>query len=136
MTMQNEESVAPEEVVHVVYYRSSTGRLISKGRCPSSQAGLDPMNAPDQLWMLVDALPSDINSYYVAGGVLQPRPEYPATLSGTTLSGVVVPTAMWINGVVYDVQSDTVTLNFPNPGAYNVVLESWPYLDKTVEFTV
>ena len=74
------------------------------------------------------------DTHYVNNGVAVPRPECPATLSGSTLYNVPVPAQVIINQSVYDTTEETVELSFNLPGTYVVKVISWPHLPK--EFTV
>lgn len=71
--------------------------------------------------------------FYVLGGEAMARPENPATLSGSTLSNVPVPSTIHINNESYPCEESTVELEFAHPGEYRIRVESWPYLDKEFE---
>jgi hypothetical protein len=45
------------------------------------------------------------------------------------LTAVPFPSVLHINGQAYDVDEDTIDLEFSNPGAYRLKLICWPYLD-------
>ncbi len=77
---------------------------------------------------------SDPETHYVQQGVLTPRPENPAVLSGTTLSALPVPCIITIRGMDYSCGESVAELAFDQPGVYPVVVQAWPYLNK--EFTV
>lgn len=70
---------------------------------------------------------------YVADRTILPRPACPATLAGSTLSGMPVPSTLFINDKPFAITEDSVTLAFPNPGVYHLRLVAWPYLDGHFE---
>lgn len=76
----------------------------------------------------------DPETHYVAQGVLTQRPEIPAVLSGTSLSGLPVPCTITIGGVDYPCQESVAELAFDQPGTYRVIVQAWPYLNK--EFSI
>ena len=64
------------------------------------------------------------------------RPAQATALSGSTLTGLPVPSTLWINSTDYAVTGSIVTLDIPLPGTYSIRVESFPYLDWTGSVTV
>ncbi len=77
----------------------------------------------------------DGRTHYVFEGTATPRPQNPATLSGADLSGLPAPCQIIINGVVYECEEATATLDFTYPGNYDVRVSAFPYLDAVFEVT-
>lgn len=82
---------------------------------------------------------------YVLDRTITPRPACPATLARTVteagegplcLINVALPATLFINGQSFEVDSETVELEFPNAGTYAMRLEHWPHLDGHFEVTV
>ena len=78
--------------------------------------------------------PVSLEENYVSAGDVTARPDCPATLEGSQLTGLPVPSVITINGVAYPCGDETAELEFDQPGSYQVVVSAWPYLDK--EFTI
>lgn len=127
---------APVQMVNFVRYYAASGQIFASGHCKHEDTLREPVPDAGHGTIVVNELPLDITAVYVVSGQVVPRPDYPATLTGNALSGIVVPTAMKVNGNYYDVQEDTVTLDFPNPGVYKIELESWPYKNVSFEITI
>lgn len=66
---------------------------------------------------------------YVLDRTITPRPPCPAVLAGSTLSGMPVPSTLFINDKPFAITEDSATLTFANPGVYRLRLVCWPYLD-------
>lgn len=71
---------------------------------------------------------------YVLNGIVTPRPECPATISGNVLQNLPVPCKILINGKSYDCSDQTATLELAQPIKYAIVVSAFPYLDK--EFVI
>lgn len=78
--------------------------------------------------------PVSLEENYVSAGEVIARPDCPATLEGSQLTGLPVPSVITINGVAYPCEDDSAELEFDQPGSYQVVVSAWPYRDK--EFTI
>lgn len=79
---------------------------------------------------------ADPTTQYVVDGELRSRPANPTLRDGMTLQNMPAPCTMTVNGKPYTVTEPTVTLTFPRPGPYTVVVTRFPFLDATFEFTV
>jgi hypothetical protein len=102
--------------------------LVAKLASEASSATTQPYG------LYVDGMHDGSVSYVVAGAV-EPRPGNPTTLSGTTLSNIPLPSQIVIDGVVYDATGSTMELVFPLPGTYEVIVVSFPPLNKTFQVT-
>jgi hypothetical protein len=76
----------------------------------------------------------DGDIHYVRDGQIVPRLESPVMLQGLVLSRLPAPCVILINDRLYETTSETVELEFDQPGSYRVSVQAWPYLDK--EFTI
>ena len=76
----------------------------------------------------------DGRAYYVLDGVVMPRLESPVVLDRGVLRGLPLPCLITINETEYPCDTETVELEFDQPGSYRVSVQAWPYLDK--EFTI
>lgn len=77
---------------------------------------------------------ADPATEYVLDRTIALRPACPAVLDGLTLSGIVVPSTLFINDQPFDITEQTVALTFNHPGTYRLRLVCWPYIDGS--FTV
>lgn len=75
---------------------------------------------------------ADTAEFYVNNGVLTERPINPATLNGTTISGIPCPGILRIDGSEYEVTDSVVELVMPST-TRSVVLDCFPYLPATFE---
>lgn len=73
-------------------------------------------------------------THYVSNGEVTLRPEQLTTLTGMTLNNLPTPCQIIIDDISYEVDESTVELEFDEPGAHNIKVVAFPYLDK--EFTV
>lgn len=78
----------------------------------------------------------DNRSHYVRNSKVIARPEQSTRVQGTTLYNVPTPATIHVEGEPYEVDDSIVELDFDFPGIYEVRIESFPYLDKTVEVVV
>lgn len=67
---------------------------------------------------------------YVKDGVLAVRPFMQAERELNVLKNLPVPCKIIINGTEYDCNESTATLEFNQPGIYNIIVRAWPYIDK------
>lgn len=74
--------------------------------------------------------------HYVADGEIIAREENPATVSGTTISGLPIPSTLKIGTETYVVDDGEADLDLTYPGTYRVEITTLRHLPKTVEITV
>jgi hypothetical protein len=109
-----------------------TGRILMSGHTTDEINYIKTMPGHH----VVEGAEADRENDYVDDGVVLPRPACPAVLTGNELSNVPVPALLTINGKPYNTTEADITLAFPKPGAYKVVVEAWPYLDGTFEINI
>jgi hypothetical protein len=114
-------------IVKLFFYDTS-GRITMVGACPESMV---PLQEGDHYQGEMDP-----STEYIVDGKPAPRPTCPAALSGFTLSGMPVPSQLFINDVAHDVTEASVDLEFPQPGKYDLRVVAWPYLDGRFTVTV
>lgn len=76
----------------------------------------------------------DVNTHYMVGDTVQPRPPNPTTLEGNCLLNVPNPSTLIINNTAYVCEDGTVELEFDQPGIYKIKVLSWPELDTEFEY--
>lgn len=117
------------EIVQMVTYEKASGRILSSGTTTEPETLETP-----EIGVLIGAiarLPSD----YVSSGRVVARPVNQAILDQNVIKGLPTEVSyITINGVKYTCNDREVTLEFDQPGTYEILVESWPHLDK--EFTI
>lgn len=84
----------------------------------------------------IEAGAARMATHYVSrSGVLMLRQKNPAVLDGMTLRNLP-PSRVTIEGKTYRVDDGQAELSFAYPGTYQVLVESFPYLDATFQVTV
>lgn len=110
----------------------ASGRIVMTGLIPAYMIGSQAPLAGGAV-VIGNA---DMNSDFVSGGVITPRPANPATLNGTVLSGLPNPSTVTINGTAYTVTDGELDMTFPNAGTYAISVTSpFPYLDAAFTHT-
>lgn len=71
---------------------------------------------------------------YLVAGTVYDRPESPAVLNGSLITGLPFGATIVINDAVYHCDDDHVELEFDQPGTYAIRVIAWPYLDKEFVF--
>lgn len=113
-----------------ISFYDATGKIISVF---SSNPETEALNKELSInpWVEGDHINKDV---WVCDGIVTPRSEHPAVLTGKELSQLPPNTIIKINGSSYPCEEPTATLSFNHPGTYQVIVSSWPYLDK--EFSI
>lgn len=115
-------------------YDPETGAILETG--DMAVAALDQMETTKG-WAVIRQA-SERNTHYVDISGLKPRrrccPTCPATLDGTTLTGLPVPCTITITDESWErtvIENDepSLKLMFDYPGAYAVTVRSVPYTD-------
>lgn len=79
---------------------------------------------------------ANMDTDYITGGAIAPRPANPAILNGTVLTGLPNPSTVTINGTPYTVTDGELDMTFPNAGTYAINVSSpFPYLDAAFTHT-
>ena len=76
----------------------------------------------------------DGDTHYVRDGQVVPRWKIRPFCKAGVLNDLPVPCEILINNRRYEATTETVELEFDQPGSYRVSVQAWPYLDK--EFTI
>ncbi|MCD0494813.1 hypothetical protein LQD23_21290 [Chromobacterium violaceum] len=105
-------------------YERETGRIVRDGNCPADWVALQAGEGEGAVEGCYSA-----DAHYVPAGVPTPRPAMPCIRDGAHFSGLPVPCAVDIDGKRYDCADGVADLKFPLPGAYQVRISAWPYLD-------
>lgn len=131
MSTENDTPVFPGNVCFTVYF-TDTGKIYTSGNCPPDALQAQPVPTG---CMLIEQC-SDSFTDYIVDGVVTPRPIMQATLdtSTNTISNIPVPNRLLVEGVWYDNDDSFAEIDYPLPGTYTVVVESFPYLD--MKFTL
>jgi hypothetical protein len=74
-------------------------------------------------------------AHYILNGQVTERPASPVTLTDLTLNNLPVGGDLFIDGTRYEITDETVELEFPLPGTFNLRVERFPYLDWTGSVT-
>lgn len=109
-------------------YDPTNGRILFVGEVPDSMIEL-------QSGPLYEGEANQLTQYIV-DGELHDRPANPTVVTGSVLTNVPVPATLKVDGVVYQTNEATIELDFPNPGTYKIVVESWPHLNGEYEITI
>ena len=109
------------------------GKILQLNQCPDEMYAMQTAAAGQ--FHLIDGT-SDIANNYVSNNGVLPRLKSTATITGNTITNMINPSTVSINGKFYTINDTTVTLTFPKAGAYNIVVSAWPYLDATFTVTV
>jgi hypothetical protein len=117
-------------VNYIIY--NDIGKILRFGGCPEESFDLQIQKEGEYV---VGGVCSDLTDF-ISEGAVSPRPQCPAVMSGSDIVDIPTPALLTINGTPYDVDVDSVSLSFPNPGSYKLVLKCWPYLDKEFEVNV
>lgn len=109
-------------VVHFVEYKPS-GEILSAGMMAIGY--LEDMQAEGRNIIFVDTIPSLPNSRVnTSTNEVEPKPNCPAVLNGTTLTGLPVPSRVTVLGQTYEVGDGVLEMEFTTPGVYSVTVES------------
>lgn len=111
----------------------NTGKIIQWGNCQSSLVNNQAFNPNETS---IEGLVSNSEIQYVSNNVVINRPINPASLFGTTISNLINPSIVSINGKPYMVTDTIVDLTFPKAGKYEIIVSCWPYLDANFTVTV
>lgn len=103
-----------------------TGQLTADEQSIAVTLAADFIHCVEGFWLGTE--------YYVVADAVVARPQNTATISGNTLQNLPVPCKIAINGVVYDCDDQTATLELTQPIKYVIVVSAFPYLDK--EFVI
>lgn len=110
----------------------STGRIVATGVVPAHMVAAQ--TAPTGGVVANGA--AHIESHWITGGAITPRPANPTALAGTVLSNVPNPSTVTINGTAYTVTDGELDMTFPAAGAYAITVASpFPYLDGAFSIT-
>lgn len=110
----------------------ATGRIMCAGNVPSFI--YDAQVAPQGGSLVLGIGHPETD--YVDDGAIVARPENPATLNGTILTGLPNPSTVTINGTAYTVTDGELDMTFPNAGTYAIAVTSpFPYLDAAFTHT-
>jgi hypothetical protein len=108
-----------------------TGRIYVKARMPEKMIDQQVVPAGHSLLLVT----CDMDTDWVTGGELQPRPVNSTTLNGMKLTNVPAGATVTIEGTDYTVTDGTADLSFSQPGTYTVTVSAFPMLDATFEVT-
>lgn len=78
----------------------------------------------------------DMSAFYVKDGEAVPSPASPVVLNGQTLENVPDNGKLYIDGVPYPLNGESVELEFPLPGTYTLRVEAFPFKDWFGSITV
>jgi len=131
-------------MIQIVRYVRNTGEIVSTIKSPDSNALELYKNAT------MDAIVSNQEitfpcAYFVNNGEVAIRPLNPATISALTLladsidsitiSSLPNPCSVTVDDATYEVTDGSFEFSTTMPGAYSVVVESFPYKPTTFEVT-
>lgn len=111
------------ENITTITYHTESGEIT--GTLSATDNTIEPNKVG--LWVYGEG---KAESDYVLDRVITPRPTQPTTLTGNFLENLPVPCKIIINGTEYDCNESTATLEFNQPGTYNIIVRAWPYIDK------
>lgn len=118
--------------IDFVRYQVATGKITMTVNAPEYMMQAQPLEEGEDVLLGKANLKTD----YILDQQVVPRPPCPAILEGLDLSDLPVPCLITINGKPYSTERQALTLNFPNPGKYRLVISAFPYLDGSFEVTV
>jgi hypothetical protein len=132
-------------MIRHVYLFDATGRCVVKfssqkiGPALQQEIDLQASCLPDPISYqpFVAAIDYKITDIYWERGRLRMREPLPATVDGTTISGLPTSYDVYLDGTINEVRNDwdgVLQLNFGYPGVYLVTISSWPYFDRTFQF--
>ena len=104
------------------------GRIVQHGSVPDSMFAIQKTGGRRVLEGT-----GNWDTHYVSNDTLVDRPENPASMEGEWLVNLPNPCTIHINEKFYPCEDDHAELTFAYPGRYIVRVESFPYLDKTIE---
>lgn len=98
---------------------------------PITTPGLPPFPTGKRLWVEGAWYGKPV---YVLNGEIINKPNHLFEINGSTLTDLVHPCTIAINGTEYHCDSSTADLELFHPGVYKVKVTVWPYLDR--EFAI
>lgn len=122
----------------MIYFFDKEGRCIRKSTCvknrnvrnPDIQMHLDSMADQGPIEYVISDNDYEMNEIYYSRGAIKMREVMPASISGSVITGIPIPSVIEIEGMRYDYDTDVVELEFTYPGVYFVKVSSWPYIDR------
>lgn len=115
-----------------IIYSETSGRIVRCMSCPATM--IEIQCAGDELYTEHDMV--DDNLYYILGGEIAPRPDFPVSISGNILSGVPEATIVTIEGQAYTADGSDIEFEPTSPGTYEISLQRFPYRATTLDVTV
>ena len=112
-------------------YNKHTGRIIQQLIGPQE---FIEANVPDGCEICEGSW--NDSDFYVKIDTPIKRPESPVVLNGHTLENVPNNGMLYIDGVAYSLNGESVELEFPLPGTYALRVEAFPFKDWTGSITV
>lgn len=123
---------APPDFTRTAYVvADSTGRIILTGLIPAVM--IQHQQTPEGGAIVLGD--GGFDTDWVSDGVITPRPQNTATLSGMSLTKLPTPCTITVESVTHDCADDHCDLSFSQPGTYTVTVSAFPMLDATFEVT-
>lgn len=116
--------------MNLIIYAQATGQILRSVSCPEDMIALqyDPAT---EAYLEHDQVDDAV--LYIVDGEIVDRPVFEEIVVGTTIANLPNPTTIIANNQSYEVTDGVAELSFTYPGAYYVMLISFPYQDKSVK---
>lgn len=115
--------------MNYIIYDIASGSILKSLSCPEDMIELQI----DDSTSYIEHERVDDSKFYIVNDTVVPRPTFSESVSGTTISGLPIPTTVIAEGTPYTITDGSAELSFSLPGTYKVRLSSFPYQDKDVE---
>lgn len=116
-----------------IVYDLNSGNILRFIEAPESMITYQYTEGTEGI-VLYSGIISDME-FYILNETVTPRPTFSESISGTTISGLPIPTTVLVEGIPYTITDGSAELVFSLPGTYKIKLSSFPYQDKEVEVT-
>jgi len=131
-------------MIQIIRYVKNTGEIVSIIKSPNSDA-LELYKTVTMGAIVSDQEITFPCAYFVNNGEVAIRPPIPSTISALTLSAdsidsIIIsslpnPCSVTVDGTTYEVTDGSFEFSTTMPGAYSIVVESFPYKPTTFEVT-
>ena len=114
-------------------YKAS-GEIVMSGAMASGY--IEDMIDAGKLIIFPEAYPLPTDRVNTTTKQIEPKPVCPATLDGTTLRNLPIPSRVNVEQQWYDVTDGVLEMEFTSAGTYKVIVENPIFLTGTYEVTV